>query len=133
MLQDEKGAVLIEFVFAMIIFCAFMYGLIAVSLWGIGSSFVQEAAHDAAQKYAVVLDGQETNNYIQSRLGQWAYVFVKPNSIRVNVWHNDKTAYAEVSAVPRISRLYVYDLPQILRTSQCTLEYRFRHPQEFSW
>lgn len=130
-LKNENGAVLIEFVFAMIIFMAFIYGLFAVSWWGIGAEFIQQAAHDAAGEYAAVMDDWAAKQRAKSCLGKWAYLFVQPGSVNVNVWRDGDTARAEISAEPKFKKLYLYSLPRIEKTSSCTFEYRFRNPGEF--
>ncbi len=130
-LKSENGAVLIEFVFAMIIFVAFIYGLFAVSWWGIGAEFIQQAAHEAAGEYAAVMDDSAAEQRAKSCLGKWAYLFIQPGSVNVDVRREGDTAYAEVSAEPKFKKLYVYSLPRIEKTSSCTLEYRFRNPGEF--
>lgn len=124
--NNESGQVLIEFVFAMIIFVAFIYGLFAVSWWGIGAAFVQEAAHDAAGKYAVTLDRQAAVDRASQHLKGWAFIFINKNTIRVDVWEEGDKAVAEVAAEPLIKSLYLYRLPLIEKASSCTLEYRFR-------
>lgn len=132
-MKDESGQVLIEFVFAVIIFVAFLYGLLAVSWWGIGASFVQEAAHATAQRYATTIDPDAAEQECRKILGKWAYLFIKPGSVSVDVWKDGDTARVEVSAEPKFTKLYLYSLPKIVKTSSCTFEYRFRHPEEFNW
>ncbi|MDN5375135.1 MAG: hypothetical protein PWQ39_175 [Thermacetogenium sp.] len=124
-LASESGQVLIEFVFAVIIFAAFIYGLFAVSWWGIGAVFVQEAAHEAAGKYAVTLDEQASVNRAVQTLSL-ARIFLKKDTVRVAVWKEGDQAAARVSAEPLVSSLYLYRLPLIEKTSSCTLECRFR-------
>lgn len=131
--ESEKGAVLVEFVFAVIIFVAFAYGLLAVSLWGIGGFFVQEAAHEAAERYAVTMDKSSAESRALSRMGKWAYAFVKPESVSVQIWRDGDVARARVAAEPRIKRIYLYELPRIGKISSCVFEYRFRRPGEFLW
>lgn len=122
---------MIEFVFAMIIFLAFIYGLLSVSWWGIGGEFVQQAAHEAARKYATDMDSAAAEQRAINCLGKWAYLFIQPSSVRVDVWKERDTAHAEVSAEPKFKKLYVYSLPRIEKMSSCTFEYRFRNPGEF--
>jgi len=129
--KSEAGQVLIEFVFAMIIFLAFISGLLSVSWWGIGGEFVQQAAQEAASKYATDMDSAAAEQRARNILGKWAYLFIQPGSINVNVWRNGDTAHAEISAEPKFKKLYVYILPRIEKTSSCTLEYRFRNPKKF--
>ncbi len=117
----------------MIIFLAFIYGLLAVSWWGIGASFVQEAAHATVQRYATTIDPDIAEQECRKMLGKWAYLFIKPESVRVDVWKEGDTAHAEVSAEPKFTKLYLYSLPRIQKTSSCTFEYRFRNPEKFSW
>lgn len=131
--RSERGTVLIEFVFAIIIFAAFAYGLLAISLWGIGAFFIQEAAHEAAERYAVTMDESSAESRALGRLGKWAYAFVKPESVSASVWKDGDSARARVVAEPRIKRLYLYELPQIEKTSLCVFEYRFRRSGEFLW
>lgn len=130
-LQNNTGAVLIEFVFALLIFAAFMYGLFVISWWGIGAEFLQQAAHDAAGKYATVMDDSVAKQEVANCLGRWAYLFIQPGSVSVDVWGEGDTAHAEVSAKPKFTKLYFYSLPLIEKTSSCTFEYRFRHQGEF--
>lgn len=127
LLESERGATLIEFVFAMIIFLAFIYGLFAVSWWGIGAEFVQEAAHEAAGKYAVTLDEQAAVSRATQILRSWAFLFINKNTIQVDVWKDGDKAVAEVSAEPIVTDLYLYKLPLIKKDSACTLECRFRN------
>lgn len=132
-MKDENGQVLIEFIFAMIIFMVFIYGLFTVSWWGIGAAFVQEAAHKSSQVYAVTIDEDAAEQAAILVLGKWAYLFVQPGSVSVDVWKDGDTARAEVTAKPKFTKLYFYSLPVIKKASSCTFEYRFRHPEEYNW
>lgn len=129
--KNELGSTLIEFAFSMIIFMSFTYGLFAVSWWGIGAEFVQQAAHEAATKYAVTIDDSAAEQRAVQCLGKWAYLFIKPGSVEVDVWKEGDAAHALISAEPTITKLYLYSLPRIEKTSSCIFEYRFRNPEKF--
>lgn len=129
--MTQRGATLIEFVFAFLAFIAFMYGIIGVTMWGLGGQFVQDAAHEATRKYAVTLDANSAEAEGRSYLGRVAYVFIEPGSVSMQFDHDSEKAYGTVTAVPRIKRLYLFSMPKLSRESSCTLEYRFRHPEEF--
>ena len=130
--KGEGGSTLIEFAFAFIVFFAFLFGLLGVTLWGIGGFFVQEAAYEAAREYAVTLDEGAARELGGSVLKRWAYLFIVPGSVSVEVRREGDKAVAEVRAKPRVQRLYLYQMPELTRRASCTLEYRFRHPEEFS-
>ncbi|OIQ59765.1 hypothetical protein MOTE_10210 [Moorella thermoacetica] len=128
--RDRRGGVLVEFAFAFLIFWAFLAGLFITSFWGIGGAFAQEAAFEAARKYAVVADAGQAAALAKSIMGKWAYVFFDPASVQVSVWGEGDRAKAEVTAVPRVS-VWPFKAGVIRREASCSMEYRFRHPQEF--
>lgn len=130
--ERETGSTLVEFVFAFIVFFAFLFGLLGVTLWGIGGFFVQDAAYRAAEQYAVSLDKEAALEEVITSLGRWAYLFIEPGSVSVSVRQEGDRAVAEVRAEPRVRRLYLYRMPELVRRATCTLEYRFRNPGEFS-
>jgi|GEM_PF-2137960 len=132
LLKNPQGSTLIEFAFASIIFLAFLFGLLAVTMWGIAGLFVQEAAFRASEQYAVSMDVAAAQEEAMTTLGRWAYLFVDPGSVSVNVRREEDKAVAEVRAKPRVQRLYLYQMPELIKRASCTLEYRFRKPEEFS-
>lgn len=132
MYEKERGATLIEFAFAFIIFSTFLFGFIGITMWGIGGHFVQDAAHEAVRKYSVTLDRQSAENVATSILGKWAYIFIEPDTVVIQLRHDTEKAYGTVTAVPKIKRLYLFNMPELRRESSCTLEYRFRNPGEYS-
>lgn len=129
----ERGSLMVEFALCLVVFFAFITGLFVASYWGIGAAFLQEAAHEAAQKYAVTMDAQAAENRARAVLGKWGYAFVDPGTVSVSVWKDGDRARAAVSAAPRVKKLYLYEVKRIAKESSCTFEYRFRNPEEYLW
>lgn len=131
MFKNERGQTLIEFAIAFPVFIAFLYGLIGISLWGIGGHFVQSAAHEATIYYATMLEKEQTEELAKALLAKEAYPFVDPDTVNVELSHDQVKAYGVVTAQPRVQTLFMFSMPELRRESSCTLEYRFRNPDEF--
>lgn len=128
-LKDKRGQEMVEFALCLPVFFAFVYGLIGLSLWGSASFFAQEAAHETARKYAVTLDQAQSQKLGKTYLGRWGYVFISESDIKL--WDNGTIAYSEVIAKPRVSSLFCFSMPQIVKKSQATLENKFRNPGDY--
>lgn len=129
--RSSGGSVLVEFALSFLLYVAFLYGLIALAMWGIGGSIVQDVANEAARKYAVTADPAAAQRLARTYLGRWAYVFVDPSSVQVTVSRSGDAAHAVVTAQPRIQKAFFYAMPALKREASCTMEYRFRRPGEF--
>ena len=105
--MDEKGQVLVEFVFCIIIFALFIFGLIGVTTWGAASYFAQEAAHEAARKYAVTYDKSKAEKMGLDVLNKWAYIFIDTSSSSVDVATRDKGGIYRCSEAKGIKKLFV--------------------------
>lgn len=130
--KGERGSTLVEFAFAIVVFFAFLFGLFGVTLWGTAAFFIQDAAYEAAREYAVTLDADAARQAAMIPLGRWAYPFIDPGSVSVEIGREGENAVAVVRAKPRVQSLYLYQMPELARKASCTLEYRFRNPGEFS-
>lgn len=132
--EDRRGTAIVEFVLTFILFASFVFSLFILGIYGIGNIFVQEAAHTAAQEYAVTLDYYEAMNASKDILQKWAYPFVQVNTANIQIQRTDRdNVFVQVRAQPKLHRLYIFTLPDIVKTSRCVAEYRFRHPEEFNW
>lgn len=131
MLKDDRGQTLIEFVIAFPILVGFVYALIGLTLWGLGGHFVQDAAHNATIYYATMLDEKQTVERTKALLAKEAYLFVLPETVEVELQHDEIKAHGVVTATPRVQSLFFVKMPELRRESSCTLEYRFRNPDEF--
>lgn len=132
LMRSQRGATLIEFAFALIIFSAFLYGLICVSMWGMGGQFVQNAIHESARKYAVTGDQDEAKIVAVDYLNRWGYLFVEPidvHHVYLETRDGGKKVYGAIVAKPRIKQLYVYELPELRRESSCAQEHYLRYPE----
>ena len=131
--QDRRGTAIIEFVLTFILFASLVFSLFILGIYGIGNIFVQEAAHTAAQEYAVTLDYYEAMNASKNILQKWAYPFVNVNTANIQIQRTDRdNVFAQVRAEPKLRKLYIFTVPDIVKTSRCVAEYRFRHPEEFN-
>lgn len=130
---EEKGQVLVEFALALPLFLLFVFGIFSAGYWGLGSMFVQDAAYEAARRYAVTLDPDRAASYAMHPISRWGCVFLDPSTCRVEVDYSREAgkAHARVAVEPRIKDFYIFRMPQIRREASCVLEYRFRHPEEF--
>lgn len=129
--KQSRGSILVEFALSIILYSAFLYGLIVASMWAIGGTIVHDAAITAAQIYAVELDSSKAAKRAVGEIGRWGYVFVDPSTIHVTVEQIGDTAHATVTAQPRIQKAFFYTMPALKREASCTMEYRFRRPGEF--
>ena len=133
LLKDQRGQVLVELALALPIFLLFIYGLITLFLWGTAAIFAQDAADEAARKYAVTMNKSSAENLGKTYLGRWAYLFVVPDSTSIGVKTDvsKKRAIAEVAVKPRIQKLYFYELNTITKTSSCVMEDVWRNPGNY--
>jgi Flp pilus assembly protein TadG len=131
--MDEKGQVLVEFVFCIIIFALFIFGLIGVTTWGAASYFAQEAAHEAARKYAVTYDKSKAEKMGLDVLNKWAYIFIDTSSSSVDVAARGTKAVSTVVVKPKESmqKLFVFTMPKITKTSEATFEHYIRNPNDY--
>lgn len=130
-MAGQRGAILIEFAVSFFIFIGFLAGLIGMALWGLGGYFIQDATHEAVRKYAVTLEAAPAEVMAKAKLNNAAYPFIEADTVSVRLWHDGVKAYGVVTARPRVQRLYLFSMPELRRESSCTLEYRFRNPDEF--
>ena len=133
LLKDQRGQVLVEFALALPIFLLFIYGLITLFLWGTAAIFAQDAADEAARKYAVTMDKPSAENLGKTYLGRWAYLFIAPHSssIKINTDASKKRVITEVTVKPRIQKLFFYELNAITKTSSCVMEDVWRNPGNY--
>lgn len=132
--EDRRGTAIVEFVLTFILLASFVFSLFILGIYGIGSVFVQEAAHTAAQEYAVTLDYYEAMNASKDILQKWAYPFVDVRNANIQIQRMDRdNVFVQVRVQPKLRKLYIFTVPDIVKTSRCVAEYRFRHPEEFNW
>ncbi|MGB4508337.1 MAG: hypothetical protein WBI26_03860 [Syntrophomonadaceae bacterium] len=55
-----------------------------------------------------------------------AYVFIKPETIQIEVRKEGTSAVSEIKAKPRIDKYFVFHMPYITKTSEATLEHYIR-------
>lgn len=127
-IKNNKGQSMVEFALTIIPFLAFIFGLIACSLWGVAAFLTQETSHEVARKYAVTLEEDKAKTLGETYLKRWGYIFIEPNDIDINLQRNadGKTVQAKVVAKPRIKTIFIFSVPEISRTSKATMEDRFR-------
>jgi predicted metalloprotease len=125
-LKTQKGQVMVEFAIAMIIFMLFVFALFAFGMWGAASFFTQEIAHEVARKYAVTDSVTQAESAGKGLMGRMAYVFIKPETIQIEVRKEGTSAVSEIKAKPRIDKYFVFHMPYITKTSEATLEHYIR-------
>lgn len=132
--MNEKGQVLVEFVFCIIVLAMFIFGLIGVTTWGVASHFAQEAAHESARKYAVTYDKSVAEIVGINQLSNWAYIFIDTSNISVDVAAQGTKAVSTVVVKPKKSmqKLFVFTIPKITKTSEATFEHYIRNPHDYA-
>lgn len=125
-LKTQKGQVMVEFAIAMIIFMLFVFALFAFGMWGAASFFTQEIAHEVARKYAVTDSVTQAESAGKGLMGRMAYVFIKPETIQIEVRKEGTSAVSEIKAKPRIDKYFVFHMPYITKTSKAILEHYIR-------
>lgn len=131
--KDERGQPIVEFALVFPVFLMFIAGLFVYAWWFLGGVFLQDAAFEAARKYAVTQDTVEAEKIFRYPANRWGYVFVSPQSVRLSVSDDRSEATAVVRGEPKIKQFLFFSVPSIEKTAKVPLEYRFREPNAFDW
>lgn len=130
-IRDQQGQILIEFALCIVVFMLFVFGLIALTMWGAAAYFTQEIAHEVARKYAVTENVEDAVKRGEIYMGKMAYMFIDPSTVEITVVKQNTTAVSNVKAKPNLEKLFIFELPYITRDSEATLEHYIRNPDEY--
>lgn len=130
LIKNQKGQVLVEFAIAIVVFLLFIFALFAFSMWGAASFFTQEIAHEVARKYAVTESASQAEKVGKEGMGKMAYVFIKPETVQIQIRQEGTSAISQITAKPRIDKFMMFHMPYISKTSEATLEHYIRHHNE---
>lgn len=128
--MNQRGNVLIEFTLCLVVIMLFVWGLISVSLWGLGSVYTKEAAGMAALAYARTMDYADAKKQVESVLQSGGYLFVKRNyTLTANT--KGTSVYVNLTTYPNITRYFVFKKPSITWEARATLEHYYRNRNEY--
>jgi hypothetical protein len=66
-------------------------------------------------------------------MDSWGRLFADPDYTAVTVRRDYQTVSCRVSVVPRIKKLFVFEIAQITRESTSVLEHVWRDPAMYQW
>lgn len=129
--KDERGQSIVEFALIFPVILMFIAGLFVYTWWFLSSIFLQDAAFEAARKYAVTQDVTISQKMFQYPSQRWGFLFVDARTVQVSFKDDTSTATAIVRGEPKIKRFLFFTVPTIEKTAKVPLEYRFREPDAF--
>lgn len=131
--KDERGQAIVEFALSFPLFLLFISGLFLYAYWFIGAHFLQDAAYDAARKYAVTLNSDSAQKVFDIPAKRWAFAFLDKESIKITFERmEDGRVRTVATGEPVIKRFLFFSVPSIQKEAVATLEYRFRSPGSFT-
>lgn len=138
-LKDCRGQAFVEFALCIPVILLFIYGLITAFTWGATGLLAQSIAHEGARKFAVSSAMTEAEAKAKAEkvaadyMGLWGQFFAEPDHTVVTVKRDSQTVNCMVSVVPRINRLFVFEITEITRESTSVLEHVWRDPAMYQW
>ncbi len=126
-MKNQRGQVLVEFALAIVLFSVFVFALIAFAMWGAASFFTQEIALEVARKYAVTESIEQAEKRGKVNMGRMAHMFIKPETVTIQVVKDGTTSKSQVTAKPKIEKFLIFNMPYISKTSEATIEHYIRH------
>jgi Flp pilus assembly protein TadG len=130
--MNEKGQMFIEFAFCLPIFLILAFVIISASFWGLGNSYVREAAFEAARYYSVTANADRAESLArQTFSSSGGNLFIQPETLEVRVGKEGVQAVAEVTAVPRFKTLGVDNVDNLYKKATCNMENRYRNPGSY--
>lgn len=138
-LKDCRGQALVEFALCIPVILLFVYGLITAFTWGATGILAQSIAHEGARKFAVSSSMAEAEARAKAErvatdyMDSWGRFFADPDYTAVTVRRDYQTVSCRVSVVPRIKKLFVFEITEITRESTSVLEHVWRDPSKYKW
>lgn len=129
-MRNEKGVILVEFAISSFVIMLFIFGLLCLGMWGLGSVYVKSAANEAALAYARTLEHDDAVIQANKVMEKGGQIFLTD---RLDVSTQVSTPFVRVTVTgyPKITKLFTFINPSITFVAESVMEDYYRNPHAY--